>query len=328
MTTRLDTATEARPASLTRPFFRPRRLAHVNFWVADVEKVAAFYGAVAGIEEAYRRPGIKGVFLSNGNTYHDFAHMDVSSPIGVGKMPGLHHFAFELENEVDLVDGYKRAIAAGYEFIVTMTADVAHSVYGADPDGNGYEVYADVEKDWRAMRSGVITKIKPGWKPGDTPPVAEPCYPVNPPIRRIESAAFHMRRTSHVVLVANDYEGAFRTYTDLVGLTPLFGGIDAAFCVLGGTLGEKSLSIFRARPGRKAGLHHSGIELWDEDDLERGKRRLAAAGIPIEIEPEHPMRRSIFVKDPCGQRLQFYVDRDTRIDLIAGIEEEVALYVL
>jgi catechol 2,3-dioxygenase len=326
MTTQLQADPKSAPEN--RPFFRPRRLTHVNFWVADVERVKTFYTDVAGIEEAYRRPGIKGVFLSNGNTYHDFAHMDVSSPIGVGKMPGLHHFAFELETEMDLVDGYRRALASGYSFTTTMTADVAHSVYGADTDGNGFEIYADVERDWRAMRSGVITKVKPGWKPGDTPPVAERCYPVDPDLHRIEQAAFHARRTAHVALVAKDYEGVYRTYTDLVGLTPIHGGIDSAFCVLGGTLGEKSLSIFRARPDRRPGVHHSGVEVWDEDDLERGKRRLEAVGVRVEHESDHPMRRSVFVRDPCGQLLQFFVDREKKPELLKGMSDEVALYVL
>ena len=28
-----------------------------------------------------------------------------------------------------------------------------------------YELYADVVKDWRNQRSGIVTKAKPDWKP-------------------------------------------------------------------------------------------------------------------------------------------------------------------
>ena len=65
--------------------FRPRRLGHVNYWVKDVETVIEFYRNVAGLEEVYRRPPIKGIFLSNGNTYHDTAIFDIDQPQAEGK---------------------------------------------------------------------------------------------------------------------------------------------------------------------------------------------------------------------------------------------------
>ena len=51
-----------------------------------------------------------------------------------------------------MVDGYNRANAAGVPFSFVMDHDVARSLYQHDPDGNMVEIYADVEKDWRAMR--------------------------------------------------------------------------------------------------------------------------------------------------------------------------------
>ena len=33
-----------------------------------------------------------------------------------------------------------------------------------DADGNQYEVYADVIREWRQARHGVVTKPKPNWK--------------------------------------------------------------------------------------------------------------------------------------------------------------------
>src|SRR3954453_10652291 len=137
-------------------YFHPRRLAHVNFWAQDADNMARFYHDVVGCAETYRRPAIQAVFLSNGNTYHDFAFIDIDGPAGKMKgpiakgndAPGLHHFAFELTNEVEMIEGYERALADGKSFAYTMSADVAHSVYGEDPDGNSYEVYAYVYCDW------------------------------------------------------------------------------------------------------------------------------------------------------------------------------------
>jgi catechol 2,3-dioxygenase len=307
-------------------FFAPRRLTHVNLWVKDVEASAKFYREVIGVDEAYRRNDILAIFLSNGNTYHDFALMDVDSVIGKGRQPGVHHFAFELENEVDLVRGYDAALAAGYSFDYTLSADVAHSVYGLDPDGNSFEIYADVRPDWRIRRVGDMTGVKPKWKPGMTPPVAERCYAVEPEIARNESAIFHARRTAHVALVVNDYAGSLKTYTEIAGLHPLVGGTDEDFTILGGTLNEMSLSLFRANPKRPAGLHHIGMEAWDAADLDQAKRRLERAGIAIELEIDHPARRCLYVRDTDGRLVQMFVNRAMSPAAAKRLEEGLALY--
>ena len=52
-------------------YFQPRRLAHVNLYVADLERSMDFYTRVIGIEEVYRTPLGGGGFVSNGNTHHD-----------------------------------------------------------------------------------------------------------------------------------------------------------------------------------------------------------------------------------------------------------------
>ena len=57
--------------------FRPRRLGHVNLTVSDLERSMAFYTRVLGIEEVRREPDIKAGFLSNGNTHHDVALVEV-----------------------------------------------------------------------------------------------------------------------------------------------------------------------------------------------------------------------------------------------------------
>jgi catechol 2,3-dioxygenase len=323
------TTVAVKPTSRTAsegPFFRPRRVTHVNLWVRDVQKVADFYRDVAGIAEAYRRPVIKSIFLSNNNTYHDFALMDVDARPNEKHEPGMHHFALELETEADLYAGYDRANEAGFAFNYTLSADVAHSIYGSDPDGNAYEVYADVKKDWREHRSGVIQKSKPDWRPGDTPAVTEACYPVNPKFVRVEDAVFHTRRVSHIALVARDFAGLYDTYTARLGLTPLRGGPDSDFAVLGGTLGERSLSLFRARPGRTPGLHHIGLEVCNEDDLDQARGRLKQAGITPVFEIDHPSRRCIYLRDPNGQLLQFYVDRPSAPSDWIDAPDDIALF--
>ena len=312
-----------------QPIFRPRRLAHVNFWVTDWDAAARWHRDIAGLAEAYRRPDIKGVFLSNGNTYHDSAVFDLDTEQGRGKQPGLHHIAFELENEVDLVEGYKRCTEAGFTFDFFLSAEVAHCCYGRDPEGNRFEVYADVELDWREKRRAQLETgtRPPPWSPGATPPVADSRYPKNPPISRIDDAVLHVKKGSHAVLVARDYDVLYRHYTQLVGLTPLVGGPDAPFAILGGTTGEQALAIFAPIPSVESGLHHGSFELMDATDLDGAKEKLAKRGVTVERVVEHPARRAIYVRDPSGNRIQYFVNGSSGLGTLAALPPAEAIWV-
>lgn len=294
----------------TGDYFRPRRLGHVNLVVSDVDRSMDFYLRIVGLEEAYRRPTVRAGFLSNNNTHHDIGMVESAGPLGMNRSPGLNHVAFELETEVDLVNGYHRAVAEGVRFVRTADHDIAHAVYGKDPDGNQYEIYADVVRDWRRVRSGIVTKPKPNWTPGSTPPCAERNYDPAPVFRRVESAVFHPLRATHACLVVENYEDAFDHYTGVVGLVPLMGGRDGAYAVLGGTLRERSLSLFRATRGRAPGLHHVGFQVTDDADLDASIAKARRQGCPPEIVVDHALRRVAMLRDPDGIRLQFFVERN------------------
>ena len=93
----------------TSHYWQPRRLGHANLFIGDYERAADYYRDVAGFREVYRQPNNMATFVSNGNTYHDLGLTDLRSRYGKpGQRPGLWHLAFEVENEVDLVEGYKR----------------------------------------------------------------------------------------------------------------------------------------------------------------------------------------------------------------------------
>ena len=296
--------------TFSRGIFRPRRLGHVNYWVSDVAKTAEFYQDVAGLQTVYTRPGLKAYFLSNGNTYHDTAIFDVTGPRGEGRVNGMHHAAFELETETELVEDYANIGKYGFEFDWNLSADVAHCCYGHDPEGNRFEVYADVKADWREERTGEIVgpNRNPDWQPGATPPVGVPCYPVDPEIFIVEDAVFHTRRAAHYALIADDYGAMLDLYTRLVGLRVLVGGPEADFTLLAGSVGEQSLALFRRQPGWEAGFHHGGFELISDAAFERALELCAKRGVAIERVSEHAARRAIHIKDPCGNRLQFFVN--------------------
>jgi catechol 2,3-dioxygenase len=306
--------------------FAPRRLGHVNLYVGDVDRSYRFYNSVVGLDESYVQPLNKAAFLGNNNTHHDVAVIDIHGPLARGKGVGLNHLAFELENEVDLVAGYRRAVDAGVKYAMTLDHDIAHSIYGRDPDGNMNEIYADVIKDWRAARSGVVTKPKPKWAPGTTPPNPDANYHVDPPLRRVQGAVFQPRRIVHAALVVSDMKSAFDYYTTAVGLTPLLGNATSPFVILGGTCGERNLSLFRAGNGREPGYHHAGFEAWSETELDESLARAKAQGVEVDVEVSHPFRRCVFVTDPDGFRVQFFVNRGAPLSALGEVGEDIALY--
>lgn len=321
-----DKRMSTKPASAAAPF-RPRRLGHVNIYVSDLDRSMDYFNAVVGLEEVYRRPPIKGGFLSNGNTHHDIGMVETSSPLCRTGRAGLNHLAFEMENEAALVAGYKRLADPARAFPRTIDHDITRSIYGQDPDGNAVEIYADMHKDWRSRRTGDVTKETPKWVPGDGTPAAEKNYHPAPEIRRVTNAAFHPERITHAAVVAADYEAEFDYYTGTLGLTPRIGGRESGFCALGGTMGSIDLALFRATEcGAEPGLHHIGFLLADEDDFEASLATYRNRHGEPDAVVESGFRRSVFLRDPDGIRLQFHTDRADPAAGLAALTPQSALF--
>jgi catechol 2,3-dioxygenase len=309
-------------------FFRPRRLAHANLNVDGYQRMFDFYNSVAGFEEAYRQTDKSASFISNGNTYHDMGLMDICER-KLAK-PGLNHLAFELENEVALADGYRRANEAGRKFAFMQDHNVAHSVYLRDPDGNMVEIYADVIAEWRDARHGDVQgKNKPRYIPGETSvPLAESCFPVDPELRTVENSIFRARRVTHAGIVAADFDAMYDFYTDFVGLTPMAGKKSSDVVLLRGTNSNGDIALYRGRAGEETGLHHVGVEVGSEADLDRALGLLPKAGIKSEREVDHPARRTITIRDPNGFRLQFFVNRKWPPQSIDAVDPDTARFLL
>lgn len=309
-------------------YFRPRRIGHVNLVVSSMENSMRFYNTVVGLEEAYRVVAINGGFLSNGNTHHDIGMIGSSGPAGRGRKPGLNHLAFELETEVDLVKGYDQAVKDGMKFQRTLDHDIAHSAYAEDPDGNSCELYADVIRDWRNARTGNVTKPKPVWWPGLTEPSSERNYDPAPDIHRVDEAIFHPVRTKHATLNVKDIDASISFYAKNIGLDLLTRHESGAYALLGGTCGERNIALVQALPSMAVGLHHVGIEVADEDELDASLSRLRAQTATDYFVVDHPVRRSVFIKDPDGLLLQLFVDRATGMKEWGCLDPQLAPWLL
>ena len=310
--------------------WKSRRLGHGNFLVSNIGQTMDFYINVCGFEDVFRESHIGAGFVSNGNTHHDLGFVEAQPrpdlPVQMGLKPGLNHLAFEVENDADLVEGWRKTHDAGVNIDFMRDHQVTHSIYLSDPDGNRLEVYSDIIKDWRGFFNAGDRDIGGPWLPGETAPTTDIRYHIDPEIKRVEGAIFHPLKVTHGVLVAEDYDAMVGYYTKVVGLDVAFRAPDDSFSVLSGTVPGRDLAIFRAGPGREPGLHHLGFEMENERELDEAEERLRQAGIQPEIQFEHSTRRSIFLRDPDGVRLEFYADRAPSLPALCEMDTALALH--
>jgi catechol-2,3-dioxygenase len=120
----------------------PVRLNHAVLFVADLDRSARFYTDVFGMELVVREERMNAVFLRlprSGN-HHDLGLFGIGSAGGPRRRGlGLYHLAWQLDTVDELVEFRRRLIDAG-----AYTGESSHgatkSVYGADPDGNEFEI--------------------------------------------------------------------------------------------------------------------------------------------------------------------------------------------
>ena len=125
------------------------RLNHAVLYVRDAQSAADFYGRVFGFETVSAEFGGKAVFMraAGGENHHDLGLFSVGpdAPRAPRGSTGLYHLAWEVPTIEDLVAAAGALEEAG---ALTGASDhaVSKSLYGADPDGNEFEIM------WRVPR--------------------------------------------------------------------------------------------------------------------------------------------------------------------------------
>jgi catechol-2,3-dioxygenase len=125
------------------------RLNHAVLYVRDAQAAAEFYARVFGFEVVSSEFGGQAVFMraASGENHHDLGLFSVGA--GAPRPPrgstGLYHLAWEVPTIEDLAVAAKALSEAG---AMGGASDhgVSKSLYGADPDGNEFEIM------WRVPR--------------------------------------------------------------------------------------------------------------------------------------------------------------------------------
>ena len=125
------------------------RLNHAVLFVRDAQASAEFYERVFGFEIVSTEFAGRAVFMraARGDNHHDLGLFTVGP--AASRPPrgstGLDHLAWEVPTIDDLATAARELQAAG---IMSGASDhgVSKSLYGADPDGNEFEIM------WRVPR--------------------------------------------------------------------------------------------------------------------------------------------------------------------------------
>ncbi len=119
-----------------------KRLNHAVLYVRDVERAVGFYQAAFGFEVVDQVPG-RAAFLRSAGTdnHHDLGLFGIGAG-APGPEPGrvgLYHLAWEVDSIHDLAEARRTLVELG-----ALRGESDHgaskSLYGADPDGNEFEV--------------------------------------------------------------------------------------------------------------------------------------------------------------------------------------------
>lgn len=119
------------------------RLNHAVLYVRDATRAADFYARVFGFEVVENAFGGRVVFLRSpsGGNHHDLGLFSVGpdAPRPVRGSVGLYHLAWEVPTIEDLAAAARILTEAG---ALGGASDhgVSKSLYGADPDGNEFEI--------------------------------------------------------------------------------------------------------------------------------------------------------------------------------------------
>lgn len=307
-------------------FFRPRRLGHVNLWVEDLAASERFYSEICGLNVEFTEPDLIATFLGTGHTPHDLGMMETTKgkdrygrngllqlPGTIGLTPGLNHLAWELENQAELVEAWRKLRDTDTAIDMTVDHQVAHSVYIFDPDGNYNEFYCDTVKDWRNVLKGEMELITSHWDPAkEVHPFTQGRYDDQPVLRIVETAPIHPYRITHLVLQTPRMDEMLDFYCRIGGLTIAEQQDNAIY--LRSSLPQYDYSLVLVQHDTPA-YHHASFELKDESELEASLERLKARGLAPKHEVDLPWKRAFFMEDVDGLLSEWYVPRPAKRNL-------------
>ena len=121
------------------------------------------------------------------------------------------------------------------------------------------------------------------------------------------------RKLGHIVLNVRDAAKSRDFYTRTLGLRISHEDLKQGAVFLSFGREHHELALFQMATGKppeasQPGLHHMAWQLGSFEELQAAYRDLKAMGVPVESTVEHNVTRSVYFRDPDGNRVELYCD--------------------
>lgn len=287
---------------MTRTILDPAAaIGAVHLTVSDLERAIAFYRDRVGFRLASREDAVARLRAGDG-TRDLLVLTEVRGARRVPRATGLYHFAILVPTRRDLALALRHLSEAKQRFAGFADHLVSESLYLADPDGSGIEIYRDRPRaEWPREADGgvrldtlpldldgLLHELDRGEVPGGWQGLP--------------------RETTigHVHLQVSDLKAAEAFYADVLGMDVMARyGSTASFLAAGGYHHHVGLNTWASLgaappPPDAAGLRHFEILLSGEAERDRVAGRVARAGGRIVEEGG-----GILTRDPSGCGIAF-----------------------
>jgi catechol 2,3-dioxygenase len=273
----------------------PLHIAAVGLNVRDLDRTAAYYRDVIGLDllertDGLARLGAGGVPLLELTLRAELRPDDARSA-------GLYHTAYLMPTRADLARWVMHVAEKRAPIVGASDHGVSEAFYLDDPEGNGVEVYCDrppSKWDWSDRMVAMPTK------PLDVESIVAE---IGPPSARFTGAPEGLR-IGHIHLRVGDLEQAEKFYSDGVGLDVTRRRHGASFMSSGHYHHHVGANVWQSAgagprdPGR-AGLAWFSIAASGAAAFAAVRGRLAALGVDTAATAE-----GIETTDPWGTRLR------------------------
>lgn len=274
----------------------PVHIGAVGMMVRDLDRITAYYRDMLGLSVQERTP--QGAVLGAGGV----ALLElVQKPDALpddARQAGLYHTAFLMPSRADLARWILHAAKDRVPISGASDHGVSEAIYLDDPEGNGVEVYSDrPREEWRRDGAQILQKTDPLDIDAIVRDVnrATATYPGAPDGLRI----------GHIHLRVGNVARAEAFYAGALGLDVTRRRAGATFLSSGGYHHHVAVNVWHSdgasvRDPKQAGLDWFAMEINDAPTIDDIKKRLAAAGVPME-----PIADGFAATDPWGTRIRF-----------------------
>lgn len=270
----------------------------IDLKVLDIDRSIKFYTKIMGFG-ILSKEDKKAILTADGINSIVILNQPKDVIPKIPKRTGLYHFAVLLPSRYYLGLFLKNIRDEWYPIIGGSNHGVSEAIYLEDPDGNGIEIYRDVDtQEWSRNEDGINMVTEPLDYDKLIAEAGEDQWVKTPSDTII----------GHIHLHVGDLEKARKFYSDGLGFDlTMKAGTSAIFLSTGGYHHHIGLNVWNGRnalslPDNSAGMKYYSLLFPDEEIRENKINKLVNLGYEVIKEDKH-----IYTKDPSSNLIKLTV---------------------